>query len=116
MLDIAAAAVKMVQAAEVGGDDGRQIPAVTPLELRPPSGTETVHAMLSKPAHVRALNGSIRTQRRDALSRIHIGAGCHSGIRPGDLVEAITGEAGVDSRALGAIEIGDRHSIVEVPE
>ena len=37
-------------------------------------------------------------------------------IRPGDLVGAITGELGVDSGAIGAIEIFDRHSIVEVPE
>jgi hypothetical protein len=31
-------------------------------------------------------------------------------------VGAITGEAGIDSRALGAIEIADRFSLVEVPE
>ena len=37
-------------------------------------------------------------------------------MRPGDLVGAITGEAGIESRALGAIEIGDRFSLVEVPE
>jgi ATP-dependent RNA helicase DeaD len=32
------------------------------------------------------------------------------------VVGAITGEAGIQSRLLGAIEIGDRSSYVEVPE
>ena len=44
------------------------------------------------------------------------GAGRKAGIRPGDLVGAITGEAGIQSRLLGAIEIGDRSSYIEVPE
>ena len=34
--------------------------------------------------------------------------------RSHDIVGAITGEAGVESNAVGAIEIFDRHSIVEV--
>ena len=48
--------------------------------------------------------------------RLFIGAGREAGIRPGDLVGAITGEAGIDSRDIGAIEISDAFSLVEVPE
>ena len=48
--------------------------------------------------------------------RLFVGAGRDAGIRPGDLVGAITGEAGVPSRALGAIEIADKFSLVEVPD
>jgi ATP-dependent RNA helicase DeaD len=48
--------------------------------------------------------------------RLYVGAGRQAGIRPGDLVGAITGEAGIESRLLGAIQIGDRSSYVEVPE
>ena len=48
--------------------------------------------------------------------RLFIGAGRNEGIRPGDLVGAITGEADVPSRALGAIEIADKFSLVEVPD
>jgi ATP-dependent RNA helicase DeaD len=48
--------------------------------------------------------------------RLFIGAGRNEGIRPGDLVGAITGEAGVPSRSLGAIEIADKFSLVEVPD
>jgi len=50
------------------------------------------------------------------MTRLYIGAGRQAGIRPGDLVGAITGEAGIQSRSLGAIEIGDRSSYIEVPE
>ena len=37
-------------------------------------------------------------------------------MRPGDLVGAITNEAGIESRDLGAIEISDRFSLIEVPD
>jgi ATP-dependent RNA helicase DeaD len=43
------------------------------------------------------------------------GAGKAAGIRPGDLVGAITGEAGIPSHALGAITIAETHALVEVP-
>ena len=49
-------------------------------------------------------------------ARIFIGAGRQAGIRPADLVGAITGETGIPSSQLGAIEIADRFSLVELPE
>jgi ATP-dependent RNA helicase DeaD len=36
-------------------------------------------------------------------------------VRPADLVGAIANEAGIDSREIGAIEITDKFSLVEVP-
>jgi ATP-dependent RNA helicase DeaD len=50
------------------------------------------------------------------MIRLFVGAGRRAGIRPGDLVGAITGEAGIESRSIGAIEISDGFSLVEVPE
>jgi ATP-dependent RNA helicase DeaD len=50
------------------------------------------------------------------MIRLFVGAGRRAGIRPGDLVGAITGEAGLQSRSIGAIEINDGFSLVEVPE
>jgi len=44
-----------------------------------------------------------------------VGAGRKLGVRPGDLVGAIANEAGIHSREIGAIDIADRFSIVEVP-
>ena len=48
--------------------------------------------------------------------RLFIGAGKKAGIRPADLVGAITGEAGVTSKSLGAIEIAENFSLIEVPD
>jgi ATP-dependent RNA helicase DeaD len=45
-----------------------------------------------------------------------VGTGRSSGIRPQDLVGAITGESYLSGRDIGAIEIADRFSLVEVPE
>ena len=50
------------------------------------------------------------------VTRVYVGAGRKSGVRPGDLVGAIANEARVDSSHIGAIEIADRFSLVEVPE
>jgi ATP-dependent RNA helicase DeaD len=51
-----------------------------------------------------------------AWTRLWIGAGRESGVRPGDLVGSITNEAGLPARAIGAIQISGRFSIVEVAE
>ncbi|MEP7002029.1 MAG: DbpA RNA binding domain-containing protein, partial [bacterium] len=50
------------------------------------------------------------------VARLYIGAGRNSNIRPADLVGAIVNEAGIDARAIGAIQITDRFSLVEVPD
>jgi ATP-dependent RNA helicase DeaD len=46
--------------------------------------------------------------------RLWFGQGRENGVRPGDLVGSITNEAGVPGRAIGAIQISGRFSIVEV--
>ena len=50
------------------------------------------------------------------MTLIFVGAGRSAGIRPGDLVGAITGEAHLTSKHLGKIQIAPHHSLVEVPE
>lgn len=50
------------------------------------------------------------------MVRLYIGAGRSAGVRPQDLVGAIAGEAGISGRDVGAIDIADRFSLVEVPE
>ena len=64
----------------------------------------------------RGAGGAAGGRRDGPMVRLFVGAGRKAGIRPGDLVGAITGEAGVTSRSLGAIEIADKFSLVEVPE
>lgn len=43
-----------------------------------------------------------------------IGAGRQIGLRPGDIVGAITNEAGVPGSSIGAIQILDDHALVDV--
>ena len=49
-------------------------------------------------------------------TRLFVGAGRAAGIRPGDLVGAIANEAGLSGGDIGAIQIADGFSLVEVPE
>lgn len=50
------------------------------------------------------------------MVRLFIGTGRDAGIRPQDLVGAIANEAGIPSKLIGAIDIADRFSLVEVDE
>jgi ATP-dependent RNA helicase DeaD len=51
----------------------------------------------------------------DGMVRLFIGAGRRDGVRPADVVGAIANEADVPGRSIGAIDIYDRFTIVEVP-
>ena len=117
IVDIAAAAVKLAHAAEAGDDAEQEIPAVAPPERprRGVGGSPQLHGKAAKnaPWHVPARG---RRETTEEVVRLFIGAGRGAGIRPGDLVGAITAEAGIASRNLGAIEIADRFSLIDVPE
>jgi len=52
----------------------------------------------------------------EGFTRLFVGAGRNGGIRPQDLVGAIAGETRLSGREIGAIEIADNFSLVEVPE
>lgn len=49
-------------------------------------------------------------------TRLFVSLGRKAGVTPGDLVGAITGEAGVKGRDIGAITMHEMYSLVEVPE
>jgi ATP-dependent RNA helicase DeaD len=50
------------------------------------------------------------------FARIYVSIGQAAGAQAGDLVGAITGEAKLDGSAIGAVEIEERYSLVEVRE
>ena len=52
----------------------------------------------------------------NGVVRLFIDAGRKDGVRPADIVGAIANEAGVPGRAIGAIDIYDRFSFVEIPD
>ncbi len=140
IVDIAAAAVKLAHAAagDGTGGGGRAIPginvAAVPLaplvSTRPATFPASPGSPGGPPRHgAPTPRAEARTPRRWPVGkgdrpvptdgrtiRLYIGAGRQAGIRPADLVGAITGEAGIQSGSLGAIEIGDRSSYIEVPE
>ena len=60
--------------------------------------------------------GKSRPQPEWTAVRLWVGAGRKAKMRPGDLVGAIANEVGIDSSSIGAIQIADGFSTVEVPE
>ena len=116
IIDVAAAAVQMAHSALGGDGDDKEIPSVSthPPKDREPAGPRGSGPRLLKPARGRLPREA--EAGGEASTRLFVGAGRRAGIRPGDLVGAITGEAGIDSREIGAIEISDAFSLVEVPE
>ncbi len=56
------------------------------------------------------------TQAEQGMTRLFLQIGRQDGVRPGDIVGAIANEAGISGSAIGAIEILDRSTYVEVPE
>jgi ATP-dependent RNA helicase DeaD len=50
----------------------------------------------------------------EGWAQLWIGGGRRAGIRPGDLVGAIANEAGVPGSVVGAIQLFDDHSLVDV--
>lgn len=49
------------------------------------------------------------------MTRLYMDIGREDGVRPGDIVGAIANEANIPGRAIGAIDIYDRFSLVDVP-
>ncbi len=59
----------------------------------------------------------VEEERTEAgMTRLFLQIGRQDGIRPGDIVGAIANEAGIPGNAIGAIDIMDRSTFVEVPE
>lgn len=97
--DVAAAAMKLAQENEGANDDDTEIPAYSPFE---------------RPRRERAPRRERREAPEEGMTRLFVGAGRDLGIRPSDIVGAIANEAGVPSKCIGAIDITDRFTIVEV--
>ena len=81
-----------------------------PLGARPRKGARSDEAGPSeRPPRGRAARG-----KRDT-TRLFLGLGRSSGIRPQDIVGAIANEAGIDARGIGTIDIAEEFSLVDVP-
>jgi ATP-dependent RNA helicase DeaD len=108
VMDVAAAAVKQSEVRDGGGEE-QEIPTV--VERPDRAGRAPKSRKVATHPGARRSRGPAF-----AVARLFIGAGRNLSLRPGDVVGAIANEVGVDSRAVGAIQILERHTIVEVPE
>jgi ATP-dependent RNA helicase DeaD len=116
VMQVALAAVKLAHGAEGRADDEpEEIPEYTPHREKSRRGDRDgrrgPQPDAGRPRRRPRGDGS-----RGAMTRLFIGAGREAGVRPQDLVGAITGEAGIAGREIGAIEIADRFSLVEVAD
>jgi ATP-dependent RNA helicase DeaD len=98
VMDVAAAAVRLLVARDGAEEDQEEIPSP-----RPPAPEG------DRPAR------RPRVTTDSDMVRLFIGAGRLAKMRPSDIVGAIVGESGLEARSIGAIQIGDRFSLVEVP-
>jgi ATP-dependent RNA helicase DeaD len=106
VLQVALAAVKLAHEATGAAADADEIP-------------EAGLGQDDEPHRRRAVVGGDRRRGRapaDGSTRLFVGAGRAARVRPQDLVGAIAGESRLSGRDIGAIEITDRFSLVEVPE
>jgi ATP-dependent RNA helicase DeaD len=114
-MDVAAAAVKQADSNEAGQDE-EEIPTVSraPGAARGPrdAGKPVTAGRAATSAEAPAARPRPPTERRARLRRRRR----KSKIRPADLVGAIVNEAGIDPRVIGAIQITDRFSLVELPD
>ncbi|WP_169980320.1 DEAD/DEAH box helicase [Tautonia rosea] len=125
ILTVTLAALKLAHNA-LGNDedDDQEIPVVAPRSDRPSRDRDRRPTREPKRNTKTGQNGPRKARRTESSSvgfgsgvaRLYIGAGREAGVRPGDLVGAIANEAGISGRMIGAIEIADRFSFVEVPE
>jgi ATP-dependent RNA helicase DeaD len=128
IMDIAIAAVKLAHEA-AGNKDDEEIPSAKPTreESRSTTSGSTKRSKAPRPPGQSSkrdgskANGPKRGRERagrkgtQEVTRLYIGLGRSAGIRPQDLVGAIANEARIDARGIGAIDIADRFSVVEVP-
>ncbi|CAA9368753.1 MAG: DEAD-box ATP-dependent RNA helicase DeaD (CshA), partial [uncultured Gemmatimonadetes bacterium] len=113
VLDIAAAAANLAADATRGEepDEAADIPQFEPRERGSYDGRES--------RGPRGRRDQIEGPRRGSggnQTRLFISVGRRRGVRPGDIVGAIAGEAGLAGNSIGAIEIADQFTLVEVPE
>jgi ATP-dependent RNA helicase DeaD len=119
LVDIALAAVSLIDGA--GAQDADEVELSSPpLVPGPPSRGAAPGPRGGRPgAPPRRAGGPAgpsldRPGSGGPWVRLFVGGGRRAGIRPGDLVGAITNEAGVPGSVIGAIQINDAFSLVDV--
>jgi ATP-dependent RNA helicase DeaD len=108
LLDVATAAVRLMQSAAGGPDDGEDIPVITPGRTRGDWSDRSERPVKGRGAGSRP--------PKSGMTRLFVNAGRAGGVRPQDIVGALANESNLSGRDIGAIQIHERHALVEVPE
>ena len=112
---VAAAAVALAHEAGGPPPDEQEIVQPSPRAASGPSAARITGAGREPVSGARPPSGGAR-RASGQTTKLFVGSGRESGIRPQDLVGAVTGESSLSGRDIGAIEIFQRFSLVEVPE
>jgi ATP-dependent RNA helicase DeaD len=120
LVEIAAAAIQLARASE------SNLPILEISELPPePVGRHERPAQNRKDAGLRGRPAVGKSRRESAgghrqndgaMVRLKMNLGGQHGLRPSDVVGAIAGEVGIPGRAIGAIDIHDQFTLVDVAE
>jgi ATP-dependent RNA helicase DeaD len=121
VVDIAAAAVAVAHASDIESGQDDDVPAAqfgssayAGRDARSYAGRDAKRPGATDES--RGGQGRSQAGPESGMTRLFVGAGRRAGIRPGDLVGAITNEAGITARQLGAIQIADSFSLVDVAD
>ncbi|GAA4877225.1 DEAD/DEAH box helicase [Pseudonocardia benzenivorans] len=113
-VEVAAAAVRIARDVSGAPEDEIDIPVVS----APREGRRERDGR-GGPAGRREFGGSRGQGPRPpkaGTTRLFVSAGRAAGVRPQDIVGALANESRLSGRDIGAIQIHERHALVEVPE
>ncbi len=120
LMEVALAAVKLAHDAKGPANDDVDIPeATTRVDSRGSQFSRSREASNDRSGpHARSAGRPERRGSRptEGMTKLFIGAGRETGIRPQDLVGAIAGESSLSGKQIGSIDIAPRFSLVEVPD
>ncbi len=113
-IDLAAAAFKMLLGVTTApAEDSLSQPDPADQHRPDDVGREDRTPGRRRPGGPAAAKG--RFDRERGMTRLYIDAGRNDGVRPGDIVGAIANEAEIPGKSIGAIEIFDHFTLVDVP-
>jgi ATP-dependent RNA helicase DeaD len=92
---------------ELAEENGFEMAEIAAAAARLARGDKPLDVTLEPPGEMPATE--------DGMVRLFIDAGSRGGVRPADIVGAIAAEAGIPGTAIGAVDIYDRFTFVEIP-
>nr|MBA3320042.1 DbpA RNA binding domain-containing protein [Pyrinomonadaceae bacterium] len=101
---------------ELAEESGRDIAEIAAAAARLAGGDKPLEVVVAPEPEPRTSSPAARsTSGESEITRLFFDVGHHSQVRPADIVGAIANEANVPGRAIGAIDIQDRFTLVDVP-